>query len=315
MKENLNIDELLNGFIDGELTQRHRTEVQRLISHDPQIAQRFRELQKCKMLLGSLPHAEAPADMAERVSALLHEKALLEGLPSGFDRKKGAAYLLARRVLAAAAMIGLVAVLGVMVYTIVTPGKAPKPRTLVVREEEPYAEFYGKLELTTGNFATVNKAVGRAIIDSGLSGSVSAKSPADEGVYALTCSPEALGFLLADLDYIWQKFDSTTLFVETDRFDEQVVVGAVDAEQIENIIEQKSLTKRIEVAKNLALLNSTTRLLPGKELFAAINGEGPDFMTVPKPRLAWDREPPTKPPTRPQETQNVHLIIVIVNRP
>ena len=38
MKENPNIEELLNGFIDGELTSREHTEVQRLIQHDRQVA-------------------------------------------------------------------------------------------------------------------------------------------------------------------------------------------------------------------------------------------------------------------------------------
>ena len=49
MKENPNMDELLNSFIDGELPARQQTEVQRLIAHDEKIAQRVRQLQKSKM--------------------------------------------------------------------------------------------------------------------------------------------------------------------------------------------------------------------------------------------------------------------------
>ena len=50
MKEIPNMDELLNSFIDGELTPRQQTEVQRLIAHEEKVAQRLRQLQKCKML-------------------------------------------------------------------------------------------------------------------------------------------------------------------------------------------------------------------------------------------------------------------------
>ena len=60
MNDNINIDELLNSYIDDELPQRHQTEVKRLIRHDPQIAQRLEELEKCKILLNSLPCEQAP---------------------------------------------------------------------------------------------------------------------------------------------------------------------------------------------------------------------------------------------------------------
>jgi hypothetical protein len=54
-----------------------------------------------------------------------------------------------------------------------------------------------------------------------------------------------------------------------------------------------------------------TELLPGRELFAAINGEGPDLMTVPKPRMAWDRDVPIKPALT-ENGRKVHLTIMIV---
>ena len=317
MKENLNIDELLNSFIDGELTQRHRTEVQRLISHDPQVAKRLHELQKCRMLVNSLPRAEAPADMAERVKASLDAPVFLAEKPSGFDTRRGATYLLVRKVLAAAAMIGLVAVLGVLVYSVLVPeraveppmvaggqpGLAPTPRPRVVA-----AEFYGRLELETDDFVRVDASVGRAIRDNGLSDCLRPTSPRDKGLYALSCSPEALSLLLADLSSIWQKFDYATLFVETDQFAQQIVVNAVNAQQISEIVEQDTLEKRTEVAANFALLNNMTELLPGKELFAAINGEEIDLITTIKPVLAGP--PPI--PTLTESGRKVHLTIMIV---
>ena len=45
MKQNQNIEELLNAFLDNRLTQRQRTELKRLINKDNKIAQQMAELQ------------------------------------------------------------------------------------------------------------------------------------------------------------------------------------------------------------------------------------------------------------------------------
>ncbi|MHC4734051.1 MAG: anti-sigma factor family protein, partial [Planctomycetota bacterium] len=74
--ENPNIEELLNSYIDGELTEREQTEVKRLISHDAQVAQRLRELQTSKILVSSLPRAEAPDRILDGVKASLETEAL-----------------------------------------------------------------------------------------------------------------------------------------------------------------------------------------------------------------------------------------------
>jgi hypothetical protein len=317
MKENPNIDELLNSFIDGEMTQRQQIEVQRLISHNARVAQRLRELQKCKMLVGSLPRAEAPPDMAERVKESLERRAPLERQPSYFEVRKGARRLLLRKVLTAAAMIGLVAVLTVLVYTIMVPESAikkpiangsPGPAPSIVA-----AEFYGRLVLKTGDFVRVDASVNRAIEDNGLLDYISPtpRSLGEKGEYALGCSREALSLLLADLGNIWQKLGSATLFVETNQFGEQIVVNAVNAKQIAEIVKQDSLKERIEVAKNFALLNNMAELLPGKELFAAINGESPGLIASPPPRLT-SHKAIKKLPSQIEDSQKVHLAIVVV---
>lgn len=225
MQEDINIDELLNSFIDDELTQRQQTEIRRLIAHDPQIKRRLRQLQKCKMLVGSLPHAEAPADLAEQVKASLERKTLLEQQPSGFDQRKGARHLLVRKVLAAAAMIGLVAILSAIVYTIVAPETAP-----------PVMAFSGRLELKTNNFSAADAFINKAIQDNGLLGDSTPSRRGDKTVYSLTCSRERLNSLLTDLNSIWERFDSAALFVETKVPGEQVVVADVTAEQIVDLI-------------------------------------------------------------------------------
>lgn len=221
MKENPNIDELLNSYIDGELTERHRTEVQRLISHDTVVAQRLRELQKCNILVGSLPCAEAPAQMLERIKTSLETSAISAQQPARFDEREGARHLLVRKVLTAAAMIGLVTVLGAVIYTIVAPESVP-----------PAIAFEGRLELKTSDAVAVEAVINKAIEDHG----ISRQSGPDKNVYALSCSREAVTLLLADLKNVWERFDSTTLFVDTKSPGVQVVVDDVSAEQIADLI-------------------------------------------------------------------------------
>lgn len=225
MKDELDINELLNGFIDGELTERQKTEVQRLISHDPQIAKHLQQLQKCRMLVSSLSYEEAPDDMAEQVQASLERKALLEEQHIAVNERKGARQLMFRRVLAAAAMIGLVAVLATIIYTIVTPGAS-----------QSAIGFKGRLELKTGNLLVTNTVIDTAIKNNGLEDSATVKHQRNKNIYTLTCSREKLIPFLAKLNNSWEWFDSSTLYVETQIPQEHVIVTDVDTKQIVDLI-------------------------------------------------------------------------------
>ena len=338
MSEDFNIDELLNGFIDGELTARHQTEVQRLIKHDAQIEERLHELEKCKMLVGSLPRAEAPAGMAERVRASVSTGAPPVPQIEYFDRGKGSRHLLVRKLIAAAAMIGLVAVLAVLVYTIVAPEDVPEksvvsedwhrpvrkiempkpePTTVAVVEEsdvEPRlapGDFDPMLELKTTDLIAVDAFINRSIEDNGLLDYVTAKTYKDKKIYTLGHSAEQLGALLADLDSIWVRFDSARLFVETGRFAERVMIDAVSTEQIAEILEQDD-TGRIELAKDFAALNKMVELLPGREILAAIDSEGPDLITIPRPVLTSKQEAIKEPEGQAEAGEKIHLSIVVI---
>ena len=73
-----NLEELLSGYIDGELSERQCNEVKRLIGHNEQAAAMLKQLQKNKALLGSLPQAQAPAHLFENVRASLERSVLLD---------------------------------------------------------------------------------------------------------------------------------------------------------------------------------------------------------------------------------------------
>jgi len=347
MKEIPNMDELLNSFIDGELPARQQTEVQRLVGHDEKIAQRLQQLQKCKMLLSSLPVTEAPPQILENVKASLPRKPLLDDASSSLSMKgalhpersrrvaerAGTRHLLGRKVFAAAAMLGLVGILTAVVYTIVAPEK-PGWHGLPARENTAKmavppivaAPFSGRLELRTSYLPAVVAFINRAIEDN---------VPSDEWIasdqsnvkepHALICSSESFNLLLAELGNIWDKLDSAHFFVDTKVFGEQVVVDAVTAEQISGIVNQDDSKRRMEVAKDFAVLNNMAEHLPGREILTAIDDTTVGLITPPKPVLTWNQKTVKKSPASPatlgsdqnpplagKENKNIHLIITVV---
>ncbi len=229
-REEQNIEELLNSFIDGELTEREANEVERLIADDARIAQRLRELQKSKMLVGSLPRSEAPAEMADEIKASLERMTLFGQQAERFDERAGARHLLVRKVLAAAAMIVLVAILAGVVYTIFAPVSGPERPTAEVRVFA--AGSHRRLELKTSNVVAVNGFINKAIEDKLLDCSSSTRR-AGKTEYALSCNREDLNSLLTDLGGMWEE---TKLVVETGQDGDEKIFDGVSAEQFAEIV-------------------------------------------------------------------------------
>jgi hypothetical protein len=199
MKEDINIDELLNGYMDGELTDRHRTEVQRLISHDEQIAGRLRHLQKCRTLVTALPPAEVSGGLLERIKTSLETRTLVGAEDTDFDDRRGSIHLFARKLTTAAALIVLVAVLAAVVYNIAVPEKAT----------QTFA-FEGTLELGTSNVMAIEN-----VINSAGDIRVTPVMQDGENTYVLTGSRQAVTALLDDMDNSWSSVSSSRLTVET----------------------------------------------------------------------------------------------------
>jgi hypothetical protein len=320
------VDELLNSLIDGELTPEEHAKVEQLITHDVKIAQRLLQLQKCKVLIGSLPCAEAPAIVLEGIEIPSAASTPLSEEPT-HSQWAGATQLLVRKLLSAAAMIGLVAVLAAVIYAIVAPETVPEgpvatgdrqPSETVMEPSSGTMAalgFSGRLELKTGALATVDSVINRAIADNGLSDSISpAHGQDNKCIHLLSCSREGLEFVLADLKDIWPQLDSATLFVGTEVFGRQVAVDAVTTGQIAEIVDQGSLEKRIEVAKDFAALNNVTERLPGREMLAAIEGQSSNLTRpwrIPKPHLTGSQGTVRKPSGPTEDEATVHLTIIV----
>jgi len=339
MKEIPNIDELLNSFIDGELTARQETELQRLIAHDAHSAERLRQLQKCKMLVESLPHAEAPANMTGQILASLEKRTPPAQQPEHLEKLKGARHLLVRKVMAAAAMLGLVAILGAVIYTIVGPaGIKEKPvaveqwqqsdKKIPLEEpalsptaavEKPTAQthlaltqFNGRLELKTGNLIAVEAVLNRTFEDNSLLKYSGSRNQGNKRLYTLSCSRQALRALLAALENIWTRLDSATLYVKTDYLDEEIAVKSVRPEQINQIINQDDPERSIKVAKDFAVLNNMTELLEGNGILAGLDKSKPELVTIPKPVLTSSKKAIEKPAEGAEKNVQAHLIIVLI---
>ena len=329
MNDFIDIDEMLNSFIDDQLSQRQHTEIQRLIDHDQQIAKRFNELQKLKTLVTALPHPEAPAEMLENIKAELERRTSPEQLPTAERYHRGARHLLIRKALSAAAMIGLTAVLGVVIYSIVAPETVPE-RTVVkkpipillantaVKTDRAATVFNVILELKTDNFAAAGKFVKTAINNNGLLeqpwGPINQNR---ENVYSITCSKKNLEPLLADLYRAQAVFTSQNLLLAAADGSEQIVVNAIKLQQIAKIITENNAERRIKAAKYFAVLNNVNMnsFLSVEQPMLAINLQKiePTAITIPKPQLTSGQKVVEKTAGKDEDQQMVHLTIILVN--
>ncbi|MFC1738862.1 anti-sigma factor family protein [Planctomycetota bacterium] len=335
MKPDLNIDELLNGYIDGELTPRQEVEVKRLINHDPKVASRLHELQQCKTLVNSLPLTEAPPNLLEDIKLSLERKPLYEQqqtLP--FPEREGVRHLFFRKLVTAAAMVGLVAVLAGVIYSILAPSAATRktiagrewrqplekeqqgteltPEKSIAKADTADLRFDGRIQLKTDNLVAVDAFINRIIVNNGLLQNTQLNGLKDRSVYAVNCSHQELELLLTEMKNIWQRFNEPTLFVETELFNKPISVKKVAPRQIIQLANQQTLKNRTKMAKDFAVLNNINELLPGSAVLSAIQDVQQSIITIPKPVLTSpETSPPKQPPLQNTGPKNVYLTIVI----
>ncbi len=305
MKDNLNIDELFSGLIDGELSQRQLTEVKRLLANDSRLAERLRRLERCKVLLSSLPQAEAPAGIAEEVRARLERRALLDEHSETIRERQGARGLMIRRVLATAAMFLLVAVLGIVIYTILSSGdSAQSPVSGVERvtstevaetsvdsggESSILAawadvQLNARLELTTGSLAAAKGKLNR-ILREHLPADTGYEVPGSWDTYAISCNSQTLDLIFADLRSAWDSFETVDFIVEGAAGGKDINVSNATADQIMRIISQDNFEQSKRLARDFAVLNGVEEKLPANEFADATSIEELSLRMPPKPKL------------------------------
>jgi hypothetical protein len=338
-KEKFDIDELLSGYLDGQLSERHCTEVKRLIAHDEQVARQLQQLEKCRELLAGLPRAKAPAGLVEAVKESLERRVLVDEYYQRSGVRAGQRSLFVRRLVAAAAMVALAGALGLVVFNILRPEPAvhkplAKPEwtepgysepgsggtmtaadyTVVAGADSVTAAMAGqmKLELKTSDPASAAKLLSRLIYDSGLADYASPAVQAGRFVYSLRVSREDMAALLADLGGTWSRFDETSLTVAGRQLGEAVRVDGVSLEQLIAISQQDDVQRRAATARDFGKLNRIAAQLPGRQALIAIAGSEQEPLNVNKPVLTWARPGGAEKTTASQQPERVHLTIIVI---
>ena len=326
MKADPNIDELLCSFVDGELPPRQQTELQRLIARDPEVSRRLRQLQNCKTLVSALPRAEAPGELLEQIKLAVERRTLLEEQPASGVSTAGVIHLMARRLLATAAMIALLGVLGLVVYQIVAPmpgtGVGPvvgidKPsRMEPARVVAADSGLSGRLEIQTATVAQADAVLKRAVEQNGLSALVASDDASGIRTYELVSSRQGVSRLIASLQSAWRSFDGVTLQVEgPGQFASPVTVSAVTPEQAVSVVASGNTVASIETARNYAVLNAMASRTPGHEVLEMVKNDAAIARDL---AVFADTVRPTGPTeditlTAPQGKPNVSLTIVLLH--
>ena len=305
-EQNPKIEELLNSYIDDELSADERSQVEQLIRENHTIAQRLRQLERCKALVSSLPPAEPPAQVIAGIKQLLQTHSAGTGKSKHIERRRGARHLFVRHVLAASIIIGLVGIFGAVVYKIVgseenttpivavQPAPTVKPTAMPVETKKAVAVAAAEnstsiglysLQLQTADFTAVDAYVNKLLEESPWLRYEATKDQPGKSAYRILCSRGGLEAMMSDLATVWSKFDSTTLIVRTDNVGQYVTVASVKPEQIADIARQDTIDKRIKLANNFAMLNSVEQIMPGEKMLAAMERSIPELTTIPKPVL------------------------------
>jgi len=309
-EQNPKIDELLNGYIDGELSADERSQVERLVSESQEIAQRLLQLEKCKVLVSSLPPAEPPAAVVAGIKELIRSHPIVAAA-SETNKQRGTRHLFIRQALAASIIIGLVGIMVAVVYKIVgpeetstpivamKPAPAIKPAVMAVATKPLETEkavvvaaaddtkslgLYS-LQLQTADFAAIDAYVTKLLEESPWLRYEATKNQPGKSEYKILCSRGGLEAMMDDLATVWSKFDSTTLVVHTDNLGQYITVASVKPEQIADIARQDTIDKRVKLAKDFAVINSVSQIMPEEKMLALTDRSLSDLTTIPKPVL------------------------------
>ncbi len=218
-KPKINIDELMTLYLDGEATERQRTELKRMILHDPSIGETLKALQRQQRAIRALPVESAPETMIDDIRAELERKLILGDSGQTDETVVGKSHLLARRALTAAAMLLIpLGLLFVVVWEIMKPpqdgdmyistdrriaqtnpsetASPPAAASTGLQQELP---FNGTLIFKTDEYMTVSRQLDNAIRAKELIAQTHKSGAADVTSFQIKASPKKIAGLLDTL--------------------------------------------------------------------------------------------------------------------
>ncbi len=296
------IDNLLNGYLDGELGPREHTEVKRLLLNDKSVSLRLKELEKYRQLMACLPQEEAPSFIMENIREKIKNTTPPPAIKyETHPSKEGFKQLVIRKVFAAAAMLILAAFLGGVIYSIVAPEKyAEKPMivnsdtdTKLLNEENRPAglselppvnySFEATLEFNTKNRRSVTAYIQRTIAENKQVLLIEQIAEKKDSSFAITGSKQGLSTFLADLASQWVQLGEAWLYVENQHKKPKILVSNITPQQIDKIASGENSETIIAMAEDFALLNRMSA--PVKKQGLVITNDEIELMPAPKPVL------------------------------
>ncbi len=325
MKSSSNIDELLNGFIDEELSPRQLTEVQRLIANDIEVLRKLNELRKVKGLMESLPSEEAPQELFGEIKASLERSFLLDHSKHAGETKRGERHLLLRKILSAAAVITLVGGLFYVVFTIID-FKGAVPDNYAVESKSPESVDAGfsnktaqpeafavtaeplnaQINMQCRNFAAVDAFLKRSLSDSGLLENAEINRSQESLAIDISTSEAVMAVFLEQIKPLWPQLDAVSFTVGSNS-DPKVTIDNVQINQISQIIARRTVSDSLQIARDFSLLNSS---LPARTPFKNGNFSTTE-LAVPKPVLTSGEKNGNQKTSDSADSRNVNLKIVV----
>ena len=328
------LDQLISGYLDGQLPKRHHTEVDRLIRHDPEFLDEFIRIKKQKELLGAMPTASAPEGMFGNLKHLIDEKYSVGPITS--QTAEGSRHLRNRRYLSAAAMFVLIGVLAIILFNIIMPlsprsttiidvANLPSPKepveTLAKIEKDDITDniltgaypINASIKLVSSDVITVNGSVEKAIFNNDLLEYTVPGRYDNASTYQLTCSPEKVIAFLTDLQAVWNKCSDTRLIVHGKTVTSNVVIDDISPAEVAALYRHDPGGDHIRYAKQMAGFKNIVKSMPLEGAFGSAQFDSAklarELPTVKPVLTTGANEPVDKQPS--DNSQNVILTITV----
>jgi hypothetical protein len=294
-KEHLEKNELISGYIDGQLTPRQMTELKRLLAHDPQCRQELEAMERQRQLLQSLPVESAPAELTQEIQSALERQFVLGGSVRHSDKAGKWGFHL-RKAVAVAAMILLpLLALGVVVYTILqpteqTPNTASGPVAAIEKKApaaSPELLFSAVLQFQTNQPISANDFIEKKIHTLGLMNFTTPQRQSDRTSYKIVCSRKYVEGLVGELADLWSHSEKASYALLDTSTKQPVRVDGIDVQQTLAMIHLADISTAAKLAQNISEQNTQKALAKANPADTA-SQQLPEKPS--KPILAWDKD-------------------------
>lgn len=303
------IEELINGYLDGELSERHKTELKRLMSHDTELADRVRWLVRQRKALQAIPREKAPKHMLDDIRSRIERNAILRECPQMGGVSKGTKHLVLMRLSSVAAVLLLFVGLSFVIWKVLSPPVETETGTPVafsklsrsttpevadlekpiqpdlnviesksVREDavesysyQPeYSSLNGYLELEVEDIVYARTLISESIYNNSLLKETTFSRSNGELIYSVYGTPESISSLINDSRKVWDKSTNSTFEFTCSGNEPDCVLEGAEPQQITDILNTPSFDSKVSLVESYSALNRIYREMPGREFVNAI---------------------------------------------